>query len=188
MPRAAEPVRGRREPTPDRIRWTRGQCEAKRDAGFLTGRCELVDGEIISKMGDNPPHSTAAGLLQDWLTEVFGSSCVRVQDTVDVGDADPEHNQPHPDVVVTRLPRKAYASRHPGPEDSLLLAEAADTSVNFDRTTKAALYALAGVQEYWLLDIRGRRLFVHRTPGPGGYRDVAVYGADETLATLARPG
>lgn len=94
MPQTLEALPDAPEQTPGRIRWTRAQCDAIREAGVLTGRYELIDGEVISKMGRNPPHATATGLLSDWLSEVFGGPFVRVQQTSDVGDADPEHNEP----------------------------------------------------------------------------------------------
>lgn len=154
---------------------------------MLTDRYELVDGEVISKMGQNPPHATAIGLLSDWLGEVFGAPYVRVQLTSDVGTADPEHNEPEPDVAVTREPRRAYVGRHPGPEDLLLVAEVSDRSLRFDLTRKAALYAAAGYPEYWVLDLNQRRVVVHRDPDPRGYQQITAYSEDETAAPLARP-
>lgn len=51
MPRIAEPIRGAREPAPNRKRWTRSDCDFLRDNGLLTERYELIDGEVISKLG-----------------------------------------------------------------------------------------------------------------------------------------
>jgi Uma2 family endonuclease len=187
MPQAVEPVRGAPEPAPNRVRWTRSQCEVIRDAGVLTGRYELIDGEIISKMGQKPPHAAVIGFLQRWLVRVFGVDFVRAQATIDIGDADPDHNEPEPDVVVMRLPMDDYYTRHPAPEDLLLVAEVSDTTLRFDRMKKAALYSLAGIQEYWVLDVNGRQIFVHRQPSPDGYLDITAYGAEESVATVARP-
>jgi Uma2 family endonuclease len=187
MPQIIEPVRGAPEPAPNRIRWTRAQCDAIREAGVLTGSYELIDGEIISKMGYKPPHPAVVGLLLRWLAAVFGLDFVRVQTTVEVGEADPDHNEPEPDAAVTRLPVDAYFRRHPGPSDLLLVAEVSDSTLRFDRTTKALLYARAGIVEYWVLDLNGRRLLVHRDPSIDGYEQITAYGPDESVATLARP-
>ena len=187
MPQTLAPILDAPEQTPGRIRWTRAQCEAIREAGVLTGRYELIDGEIISRMGQNPPHATGIGNLLEWLSQVFGISCVRVQLTIEVGEADPDHNEPEPDVAVTRLPRRAYSERHPGPGDLLLVAEVSSSTLRFDRVKKAALYALAGIREYWVLDLNGGRLLVHRQPSPNGYLEIIAYGADESASTLARP-
>ena len=56
-----------------------------------------------------------------------------------------------------------------------------------DLTTKAALYARAAIPEYWILDIAGRRLLVHRNPEDGQYASVESYSEQESLASLAKP-
>lgn len=187
MPQLLEPTTGILEPAPHPVRWTRAQSVAIRESGVLTGRYELIDGVIISKMGQNPAHATGiTGLLQ-WLAEVYGLPFVRVQLAIGVGDADPDHNEPEPDLTVTRLPYKSFSDRHPGPEDLQLVVEVSDTTLRFDRTTKALLYARAGIEEYWILDLNNSRLLVHRQPASHGYHEVIAYGEDEMVATLTRP-
>ena len=58
---------------PNRIRWTRRQCATMRDDGILTGRYELIDGEILSKMGQKPAHAYVIQALLTWLTGLFGA-------------------------------------------------------------------------------------------------------------------
>ena len=70
---------------------------------------------------------------------------------------------------------------------SLLVVEVSDSTLRFDLTVKAALYARAGIVEYWVLDVSGRRLIVHREPTPGGYRSVVAYSEFESIAPLASP-
>lgn len=177
----------RPEPSPHRKRWTRQECDALRDGGFLTGRYELIDGYIISKIGQNSPHRITVILLRNWLITVFGALLVQSQAGIDIGDADPEHNDPEPDAAVTVEPNTAYREGHPGPADLLLVAEVSDTTLRFDRTTKAALYARAGIGEYWVVDVTGRQVFVHRRPTPDGYAETTSYAEHETLVSLARP-
>jgi Uma2 family endonuclease len=52
---------------------------------------------------------------------------------------------------------------------------------------KANLYAAAGIQEYWVLDVTGRRLHVLRQPSKSGYCDITVYDENGQVAALARP-
>jgi Uma2 family endonuclease len=66
--------------------------------------------------------------------------------------------------------------------------EVADTSLEFDRTRKAALYASAGIQEYWVLNLVDRRLEVSRHPEGKAYRTHVTYTAEDTVAPLAAPG
>jgi len=76
----------------------------------------------------------------------------------------------------------------PGPADILFVAEVAGSSLAFDLTAKAALYARAALPEYWVLDLEARRIIVHRRPEAGKYLDIAAYGAGESIAVLAAPG
>lgn len=175
------------EPLPNRIRWTRKQCATLRDAGFLTGRYELIDGEILSKMGQKPAHAYVIQAFLAWLTGLFGADYTRIQATIDLSDTSPDYDEPEPDAAVTAQPYTFFTDRHPRPEDLLLLIEASDTTLRFDLNAKANLYASAAIREYWVIDITGRRLIVHRQPSPEGYREIMVYNAAESAAPLARP-
>jgi Uma2 family endonuclease len=175
------------ERAPNAVRWTRKQADAVREAGILTQRYELIDGEILSKTGQTPRHTVGVVLLNTWLVSVFGGLFVQIQSTIDVADADPNHNEPEPDAAVTRAPGTTYADRHPGPDDLALVVEVSDSTLRFDRSVKALLYARAGISEYWVLDATGRQLFVHRAPSEAGYADVSVFSPAEAAAPLSRP-
>ncbi|HET9132232.1 MAG TPA: Uma2 family endonuclease, partial [Terriglobia bacterium] len=48
-----------------------------------------------------------------------------------------------------------------GPPDIFLIIEMADSSLEYDETLKARLYAETGVAEYWIADVRNDRLLVY---------------------------
>ena len=54
----------------------------------------------------------------------------------------------------------------------LLVIEAAESSLAYDRTTKRRLYAEAGIPESWVVDCTAETIEVHRGPGQEGYREV----------------
>src|ERR1700678_623537 len=83
---------------------------------------------------------------------------------IDVSPEDNPSNEPEPDIIVLNRDFLNFRSANPSPQDLHLVVEVADTTLNFDLTTKAALYARAGVADYWVLDVNGRRLIVHREP------------------------
>lgn len=173
-----------KEVFPDRIRWTRQACAQLAEAGFLIGRYELIDGEIIRKMGQGWMHSDVIGRLMAVLVAMFGVDFLRIQLPMIVpGDT----NEPEPDVAVTEHPRMAYRGRHPDAQEMTLIVEVADTSVNFDLNIKARLYALAGVRDYWVVDIPERRIHIHRSPAPDGYQTVTVRTESETVSLLLQP-
>lgn len=175
------------EPTPNRKVWTRSECEELVESGMLKGRYELVDGEIISKMGQKRNHALAVALVTSWLMKVFSGLRVQCQLPIDVTEEDKETNEPEPDVIVLNRPTTEYLDSHPGPGAVTLAVEIADTSLGFDLQKKASLYARSGIPEYWVLDVTGRRLFSHRKPETGAYRAIEQYSAEESIAPLAQP-
>ena len=179
------PRRGQRtESVPARKRWTRAECEMLERAGFLPQRYELIAGEIYDKMTVNPPHSITLMILAIWLEQVFGRPFVRTQDPIHLPH---EESKPEPDVIVMREPVTIYHQQHPSPTDLLLVAEVSDSTLAFDLKEKAALYARAGIAEYWVADVVGRRFLVHRQPTSRGYQEITIYTENETLSPLARP-
>jgi Uma2 family endonuclease len=96
-------------------------------------------------------------------------------------------HKPEPDVAVTREPITAYVTGHPGPDDLLLVAEASDSTLTYDLENKGPLYADAGIAEYWVIDLVGRRLIVHREPSATGYQIVTRYGEAQSVSPLAHP-
>ncbi|MBC8102980.1 MAG: Uma2 family endonuclease [Cytophagales bacterium] len=183
-----EPVSETAERFPNRKRWTRDDCAFLERVGLLPERYELIDGEIVSKMGQNRPHAITVTLLIKWLVALFGGDFVQCQLPIEVESADRQTYQPEPDAAVLVQPVTAYVSAAPGPDDLRLLVEVSDSTLRGDLQTKAALYARAGVPEYWVLDVISRQLFVHRIPRGGAYAHIERYGEEESVATEAAPG
>ncbi len=171
--------------------WTRAECERAEAAGiFDQQRVELIEGELIVKMSKNRPHVGVAALLTAWLIQVFGARRVNAEAPIDVAPQDNPTNEPVPDLIVVTQEYSdspAYASARPQPRDLDLVVEIADTSLAFDLTVKAALYARAGIPDYWVLDVPERRLIVHRDPQGDRYASVKAYNEREGLAPLAAP-
>jgi Uma2 family endonuclease len=175
-------------PRAKRKLWTRDEVDALEKLGAFVGqRLELVDGELIDKMGKNRPHVFVVELIRQWLFAVFGAGFVLQESPIDVAAADNRTSEPEPDVVVLNRPLGAFLSSSPGPADVRLIVEVSDSTLYVDLKTKASLFARAGILDYWVADIEGRRLIVHRNPGAGRYGEVRVYGAQDAVAPLAAP-
>ena len=173
---------------PNRIRWTRDQCRAMQDAGILIGRYELVQGEILLKMGQKPAHAYVIRMLTAWLIGVFGALHVQTQLPIHIVGDDAEYNEPEPDCAVLVHPAQEFADHHPTPPELHMVLEVSDTSLGFDLAAKGILYGRAGIPEYWLIDVVGRRLLVFRNPGASGYGSIVAYSETERPAPLASPG
>ena len=141
------------------------------EAGILhpEARTELIDGEIIDVA---PPGSLHAGTvirLDRLLQRAVGDhAIVSTQNPVLLG----RYSEPQPDCVLLRPRSDFYTTEHPQPDDLLLVVEVADSSVRFDRDIKAVLYARHGVREFWLIDVRAKRVTRYREPAAGAYRRV----------------
>jgi Uma2 family endonuclease len=175
-------------PPPVRVAWTRADCARFVEQGYLTpGQYELIEGDILRKMGQKRPHTAGVGRLFAWCISVFGGDFVQSQGVIDVAPEDNPTSEPEPDVFVLNRSTEHFTDAFPGPSDLTLVAEVSDTTLAFDLSTKAGLYARAGIAEYWVMDVTGRSLTVHRNPQSGRYQSVTRYAADETVTVAGRP-
>jgi hypothetical protein len=172
---------------PHRIRWTRADCEKLEASGALTYRYELIEGDILSTVGQKLPHRTAITFTLEWAIRLFGRLYVQSQAEIDVSPEDNPTSEPEPDVCIlnTSLSR---LSQNPIPDQVALLIEISDSTLRFDLITKANLYARAQISEYWVLDLNNKKLIVHRYPQSGLYSSVVEYMETDSVASLAVPG
>jgi Putative restriction endonuclease len=56
-----------------------------------------------------------------------------------------------------------------------------------DQVVKASIYAAAGIEDYWIVNIHERTVEVRRQPGPSGYRSLQTYTETDTIAPLFNP-
>ena len=167
------------------VMWTREDCRKLEGMGLLPERWELVQGEIISKMGPNLPHSMMAQRIAAWLMSVFSTDCILPTCGIDVAPEDNPTSEPEPDITILNRPA-GQLGRNPGPGDIVLIVEVSDTTLDHDLGPKARLYARAGIQEYWVIDIKGRRIHQHRQPKTEGYASLRIVETGDALSPLAR--
>lgn len=172
-----------------RKRFTRAEVQQMMNVGLFAGqRYELIDGDLIDKMGQNPPHASAIRLLLELLAGIFGLKRVQVQLPVEVSTEDRERSMPEPDLAVLAADSSTlYRDRHPRGDELLLVVEVADSTLTHDATTKRDLYARAGVPEYWILDLKRRTLMIHRKPIHGAYQEVSVLVESAPASIEAQP-
>jgi Uma2 family endonuclease len=161
------------------------QYERMTELGLLTSsdRVELLEGIIVDKMTQNPPHNAAIDYVRDQLAPLLPPEYrTREQKAVRLGSSEPE-----PDVVVVRGPAKRYARRHPGAADLFLVIEVADTSLADDRERKGRIYARARLPVYWIVNLRDAVVEVYTSPRAGkapGYTTRQDYGRDESVPVV----
>jgi Uma2 family endonuclease len=138
------------------------------EAGVLSPdeRVELLWGVIHEMSPKNRPHVIAATrafvVLQRKLE---GRASVYTEAPLVFAELDSE---PQPDVVICSNPDlDAYGTAN---TKALLVVEIADSSLRYDLREKAALYAKAGIAEYWVVNLVDRVLEVFRDPRAGSYQ------------------
>ena len=172
---------------PARKRWTRTECDRfEALGGFDRQRYELIEGELINKMGKNQPHVLMLAALGEWFNRNFPGR-VMTEAPVEVALEDAPINEPEPDLLLLHGRRTALGGQRPSPQDVALLIEVADSTRAFDTTVKAKLYARAGVMDYWVVDVKANRVVVFREPREGSYTSVIGYDATEMITPLSAP-
>lgn len=167
------------------FRITVEQYEAMVDSGTLSSkdRVHLINGYLVVKRTQKPPHVTADGLLGAELARIVPSDryYVRAASPIRLPERDSE---PEPDRVVVRGTIRDYEGQHPGPADIVLVAEVADSSLADDRKLAAEVYGPAGLPVYWIVNPVHRQVEVYTDPGPAGYRSRIVYSEGQSVPVV----
>jgi Uma2 family endonuclease len=174
------------EPTPRR--WTREEYYRMGELGLFFGqRVELIEGEIMVLSPQNWPHSSTVDRVGEVLRRVLGAGFwVRTQLPLNLHTSDPE-----PDVSVVIGRREDYSDH---PTTAVLLVEVSETTLHYDRTRKASLYARAGIRDYWIVNLVNKQLEVLRDPRPDptqyyghGYANLTTLVPPAVVSPLAAP-
>jgi Uma2 family endonuclease len=173
-------------------KWTREQYYKLGEFGFFDGkRVELIYGEIVEMSPINRRHAIGTGLIADALEKAFAAGYfVETNQPFAVPGASPGA-EPLPDVAVIAGSRRDYPNH---PDCAAIIVEVSDTTLFYDTTTKAELYATAGITDYWVLDLNSRQLLVFRDPvplpvglGATAYKTRLMLGSTESISPLAAP-
>jgi Uma2 family endonuclease len=134
-------------------------------------KVELILGQIFTMAAKGTRHTVATSrLLKNLLMLIGEQAIVRCQDPISL----PNHSEPEPDIVIARLRSDDYVNSHPAPADIILVIEVADSTIRFDRDTKAPLYAAAGIREYWIVNLIDNRLEIYRQPEGSIYASIEI--------------
>lgn len=139
---------------------------------------ELINGEIIRRMTIGSKHASTVKKLNRIFTNLLGErAIISVQDPIHID----EHNEPEPDVALLKPRDDFYAESHPTPQDVLLLIEVSGSTIEFDRETKKTLYAEAGIEEFWLVNLKEQTIETYSQPKNGNYRLAQILEKGETV-------
>ncbi len=147
-------------------------------------RVELLEGEIVNMTPIGLQHIACVNRLNMLFTSLLGKNViVSVQNPIVISDI----SAPQPDVTVLRPREDFYATSYITPADVLLLVEVADSSIGYDRAYKIPLYAKAGVEEVWLVDVQARTVTIYNQPSPGGYKVTTQAQGNQAIVSQSIP-
>ncbi|MCD8022932.1 MAG: Uma2 family endonuclease [Lachnospiraceae bacterium] len=126
-------------------------------------RAELIDGELYDMVAPGLAHQTAAALLFQQLNEFIdaqGGSCLPFVSPVDVQLDCDDHTMVEPDVIVVCNLHKAIGRCIYGAPD-LVMEILSPSTAKRDQTIKLEKYRNAGVREYWMIDLKQKKVIVY---------------------------
>lgn len=144
---------------------------------FQDERAELLRGVLVKMPPQHAPHaSTVQKLNQLLMLRLQGRFTLRIQSPLALSD----DTEPEPDVAV--VPLGDYEAEHP--TTALLIIEVSETTLRKDRA-KAAVYASAGIGEYWIVNLGARTVEVYSSPDGDRYAEVRTLRSGEPLRPAA---
>ena len=175
---------------PQPHRWTRAEYYKMGELGLLPEKnVELIEGEIIEMSPVHSPHVTAVMIANETLRMAFGKGwIVREEKPLSLGT----NSDPQPDLAIVVGKLRDYAKAHP--RTAALVIEVAESTLAYDRKQKASLYAKAGIQDYWIINLVHCQVEVYRRPmvdevAPYGfsYGELSIFKTGDKVVPLAKP-
>jgi Uma2 family endonuclease len=173
---------------PKRMRWTVKDYFRLSRMGFFNGRrVELLEGDIVEMPAQGHAHNLAVTRISRLFLQAFGTShWVAIQGTWKLSTV----SAPDPDFHVYEAPEGTPENQLRVP---ILVVEVSDTTYRKDSGAKLRMYARAGVEDYWIVNLALLRLEVYRRPeNPTGkradwrYASVSFHGRGEEVRPLRR--
>ncbi|GAB1543230.1 Uma2 family endonuclease [Scytonema sp. NUACC21] len=150
-------------------KWTIKDYHRMIAAGILEERhIELLNGEIVEMAPEGESHAYSSDEAGEYLIYLLGNRAkVRQAKPIILPQS---NSEPEPDIAVVQRLGRDYQRHHPYPENIFWLIEYSDSSLNKDLEDKSKIYSVAGIPEYWVINLRTMQLIVFRVPGDEGYQ------------------
>ena len=165
--------------------------EAMVRAGVFTRdgdrRVELVEGRLVRISPGSLPHSRFSARLNKAIDrvidrlglseryEVLNGGTVRISDT----------SAFDPDGAVISRDADGFFMRS---DQVFLIIESSLSTLKRDLGAKSRAYAVAGIAEYWVIDVKNAKLHVFRTPVDGIWTQTQTLSAADLVSPLFAPG
>ena len=148
-------------------KWTTEDYHRMIAAGILDERkVELLKGEIVDMSPEGEAHAYRSHQADKYLTLLLGESAeVRQAKPITL----PNDSEPEPDIAIVQPLGREYLEHHPYAENIFWVIEYSNSTLEKDLEKKSKIYAEAGIQEYWVVNLKTLHLIVFREPLNGDY-------------------
>ncbi len=148
--------------------------------GLVSEHTELLRGVIVENMTKTPLHVFVVNKLYEKArAAVPAGYLVRKEEPLTLADSEPE-----PDIAIVEGTADSFRSKHP--RSAALAIEVSISTEDVDRE-KAALYAEAGVMEYWLVLPLSATVEIYSRPVGSNFAERRMAGRGDTLVSQAIP-
>jgi len=147
-------------------KWALDEYRRMIEVGLLDDRrVEFLNGEIVEMSPEGEPHA----YFSHEAAKYFGRL---LADRADVRQGKPitistSASEPEPDLAIVQVLGREYLQHHPYPENVFWLIESSNVSLSTDMNAKRKAYAVDGIREYWMMDLKDHQLKVSRDPANG---------------------
>lgn len=154
---------------------------AATEMGWIGEDVELLEGFTVKKRSKSPEHEYWVEVLKRMLERLLPPTHFVAKER----PLTCLNSEPEPDLMVVEGDALSFRAAHPSTAE--LVVEVAIHTVEKDRR-KAAIYAGAGVKEYWVFDPSAASVTVFRRPSDGAYEEVTTHSAKARLESEVIPG
>lgn len=173
-------------PSTERWRLRASDFELLHEAGALADvrKAELIDGDIYGMSPQMARHARVKTRLAFAIAARLKAIGAELDVIIEVSVVVADDSVLEPDIVVSSYRGIGFV-----PANTVaLVVEIADSTVSRDLGRKAVLYAAAGIQEYWVVNVNGRCTQCHTLPGADGYQGQQAVPFGQPLCSSAING
>ena len=152
---------------------------------FGDKRAELFGGEIFYMSPKHRPHARTVTDLSFAILNALKEMDSDLSVLIDVSLHISDYDVPEPDIILTNDPDGDGVVPL---EAAKLVVEVSDSTLRVDLGVKAALYAAAGIAEYWVVDVKARLITQMSEPQPKGYTNQAEVRFGQIIRSMTIAG
>jgi len=143
---------------------------------------ELLQGWLVPKMQKSPRHIYVASQLEQYIRPRLPVGwSLFLQGPITLSDSEPE-----PDLTVVRGGLRDFSDRHPEPSEIAIVIEVAHSTLEYDRGLKLQVYANAGIEQYWIVNLLNEQIESYTLPVVST-QTIATGGTDDIETQFGFP-